>query len=112
MELEGNDTVLITNLLFPTIIVSNIFHLERDLSGFCSGEKIFSLTFNKMHLFDLDMMVTLGRSTSSAPDTTTSDGACRSFLKTTRVIDLKVLEIPVKLLSLSNKTEVLECPYI
>ena len=54
MELEGNDTVLRMDVIFSTMKLSNIVHLDIYLFGLCSGEKIVASPFNKRRLIDLN----------------------------------------------------------
>ena len=54
MELEGNDTVLRMDVIFSTMKLSNIVHLDRYLFGLCSGEKIVASPFNKRRLIYLN----------------------------------------------------------
>ena len=54
MELEGGDSILTVDLLFSIMTLSKSFHLDRALSGLCSGDRIVAFLFNDSHLIHLN----------------------------------------------------------
>ena len=67
VEIEGNDPVLSMNLLFSTMTLRNIIHLDRAISGLWSGEKISTSPFNDRRIFDLNNCGDIGEIHSSRP---------------------------------------------
>ena len=54
MYLDGGDTFICIDLMFYTMTLRNIVHLNISLSGLCSGKKIFYPPFKHIRLIKLN----------------------------------------------------------